>query len=244
MKSPDEDYAFRTNSDCYEPRPCRGEGDGNLQSEILGARCSCGCSRSTAAFLKNKCYSPTHHCSSHCAQQYYFNPSEHVWTSGLYCSIEEDLQLDKWSFLQSCRQVWEKFRESPRNKKESGLRKERKENVRRADQNKKEYTSPCRSRVDINVAQKDGTESESQGVTYRDVATSPFCSMISDDPMSEHSLSLESINSASQTILYRDVATSPSPSLVYDDHLSDHSLSLESISSSSFHFSSDCEGES
>lgn len=133
----------------------------------------------------------------HWSSQYYFRASSYVWSSGLYCSIQEDLNLKRWRFFDTCKRIWEK-----------------------ADENSRKSSSKSvRLATSISKAD-DGRDHKGD---------------------SEEHIKLSSMQTSAK--LPKNTVPSQNFSLVYEDPVSDFSMSLEPISSSSFHSSSDCEGD-
>lgn len=40
-------------------------------------------------------------------RQYSFNASNFVWSTGLYSTLHEDLNLNGWKFFENCKRIWE-----------------------------------------------------------------------------------------------------------------------------------------
>ncbi|CAL8131688.1 unnamed protein product, partial [Orchesella dallaii] len=153
----------------------------------------------------------------HSNQYDYVDPAKSVWSFGLYCTIQEDLDLKSWPYFESCKKIWEKAEARP--KVDRGIFTSFADVVR-----KREETGAGRDRGDSNCVLTSSSRSTNQTKFYM--------------KHQENSLrrTVKANTSRSKRV--------PPCLFQYDDPISEElSLSLEPISSSSSHFSSDCDGE-
>lgn len=50
---------------------------------------------------------PHHQRHPYPPRQYSFNASNFVWSTGLYSSLHEDLNLNEWKYFENCKRIWE-----------------------------------------------------------------------------------------------------------------------------------------
>ncbi len=57
------------------------------------------------------------------ARQYSFNASNFVWSTGLYSTLHEDLNLNEWKYFENCKRIWElgENRQKKRSKGQRGI---------------------------------------------------------------------------------------------------------------------------
>lgn len=83
-----------SSSSNYSSKNIIGEDGDSDRSKNIPSSSSCG---------SQQCHDPLPNCRG----QYCFSTSNVVWSSGLYCNIQEDLNLTGWKFFDSCKRIWE-----------------------------------------------------------------------------------------------------------------------------------------
>ncbi|ODN05259.1 hypothetical protein Ocin01_01446 [Orchesella cincta] len=143
------------------------------------------------------------------------DPGKSVWSFGLYCTIQEDLDLKSWPHFECCKKIWEKV--DGRQKVDRGIF--------------TSFADVVRNREDI--------------ATERDRGDSNYMSSSRSTISDQFHVKHQDHNVRRPVKASAARSKRPPPCLFqYDDPISEElSLSLEPISSSSSHFSSDCDGE-